>query len=58
MWWPRWEVTRMTFCKLVAGNVRRHLRDYGVYFLTLTLAVALFYAFNAVGEQQAFLVSR
>ena len=45
----------MTFCKLVAGNVRRHLRDYGVYFLTLTLAVALFYAFNAVGEQQAFL---
>lgn len=45
----------MTFCNLVAGNVRRHLRDYGIYFLTLTLSVALFYAFNAVGEQQAFL---
>ena len=44
----------MTFCKLVAGNVRRHLRDYGVYFLTLTLAVALFYAFNAVGSSRLF----
>lgn len=37
--------------KLALGNVRRSARDYGVYFITLALAVAIFYAFNSLGEQ-------
>lgn len=37
--------------KLALGNVRRSARDYGVYFITLALAVAMFYAFNSLGEQ-------
>lgn len=38
--------------KLAWRNVRRSARDYGVYFLTLTMAVAMFYAFNSVSDQQ------
>ena len=37
--------------KLAWRNVRRSARDYGIYFLTLTLAVAMFYAFNSISEQ-------
>ena len=37
--------------KLALGNVSRCARDYGVYFVTLALAVAMFYAFNSLGEQ-------
>ena len=38
-------------CKLAWGNVRRAGRDYLVYLLTLTLGVAVFYAFNTVSMQ-------
>ena len=38
-------------CKLVWGNVRRAGRDYLVYLLTLTLAAAVFYAFNTISLQ-------
>lgn len=38
-------------CKLAWGNVRRAGRDYLVYFLTLTLGVTVFYAFNTVSMQ-------
>ena len=31
------------FCKLALRNVRRSFRDYGVYLLTLTFGVCLFY---------------
>ena len=37
--------------KLALGNVKRCARDYGVYFITLALAVAMFYAFNSLQEQ-------
>ncbi len=37
--------------KLALRNVRRSLRDYAVYFLTLTLGVCLFYVFNALDSQ-------
>lgn len=43
----------MTSLRLIARNVRRHLHDYGLYFFTLVLAVALFYAFGAIGDQPA-----
>ena len=41
------------FSKLAMCNVRRSFRDYGVYFLTLTFGVCLFYTFNAVKGQGA-----
>ncbi|MBU3091219.1 FtsX-like permease family protein [Clostridium sp. CF011] len=39
------------FFKLVFKNVRRSIKDYVVYFLTLALAVSLFYAFNSIASQ-------
>ncbi|MGN0037703.1 MAG: ABC transporter permease [Coriobacteriales bacterium] len=37
--------------KLALRNVHRSARDYAVYFLTLALGVAMFYAFNSISEQ-------
>lgn len=37
--------------KLAFRNVRRAGRDYAIYFITVTLGVALFYAFNAIRNQ-------
>lgn len=37
--------------KLALRNVKRCARDYAVYFLTLALGVAMFYAFNSISEQ-------
>ena len=39
------------FCKLAVRNVFRSVRDYGVYLLTLTFGVCLFYTFNAIEGQ-------
>ena len=41
------------FCKLAVRNVVRSFRDYGVYLLTLTLGVCLFYTFNSLDGQGA-----
>ena len=37
--------------KLAFRNVRRAGRDYAIYFITVALGVALFYAFNAIRSQ-------
>ena len=37
--------------KLALRNVRRSLRDYAVYFITLTFGVCLFYVFNSLSGQ-------
>ncbi|BDF66655.1 hypothetical protein CE91St43_06270 [Oscillospiraceae bacterium] len=39
------------FSKLALRNVRRSLKDYAVYFLTLTFGVCLFYVFSALDGQ-------
>ena len=39
------------FCKLAVRNVLRSVQDYGVYLLTLTFGVCLFYTFNAIEGQ-------
>ncbi|MFJ7733505.1 FtsX-like permease family protein [Lysinibacillus sp. NPDC097231] len=39
--------------KLIYKNVRRSIKDYVIYFLTLALGVSLFYAFNSVSSQPA-----
>lgn len=41
--------------KLAIGNMRKLLHDYAVYFLTLVLGVAVFYAFNTMSVQGDFL---
>lgn len=38
--------------KLALRNVRRSVRDYAVYFVTLVFGVAAFYAFNSIKSQQ------
>ncbi|WP_139652807.1 ABC transporter permease [Raoultibacter phocaeensis] len=39
--------------KLAFGNVRKSLHDFGVYFVTILLGVAVFYAFNSITDQEA-----
>ena len=39
------------FGKLAAKNVARSLKDYSVYFLTLTFGVCIFYIFNSLESQ-------
>lgn len=41
--------------KLALGNVRKSVRDFGVYFLTVLLGVAVFYAFNSMSAQRGVL---
>ena len=44
----------MTSCKLIMKNVRKNIRDYLIYFLTLMISVSVFYAFNSISDQPAF----
>ena len=44
----------MTSFKLIFRNVHKNIRDYLIYFLTLTLSISLFYAFNSISDQPAF----
>lgn len=37
------------YAKLALRNIRRSLRDYIIYFVTLTLTAALMYSFLALG---------
>lgn len=39
------------FSKLALKNVRRSVKDYGVWFLTIAFGVCLFYVFNALENQ-------
>ena len=41
--------------KLSFENMKKSIKDYGIYFLTLVLGVAIFYMFNSLDSQQAML---
>ena len=43
------------YSKIAIGNVRKSLKDYTIYFLTLTFAVCIFYSFNSIESQKAVL---
>ena len=43
----------MMLFKLSFKNLRKSMKDYTIYFLTLILGVAIFYVFNALESQQA-----
>ncbi len=41
--------------KLSIKNMKKSFKDYGIYFLTLVLGVAIFYMFNSLDSQEAML---
>ena len=41
--------------KLSFNNMKKSIKDYAVYFLTLVLGVAIFYMFNSIDSQQAMI---
>ena len=43
------------YSKIAFSNVKKSIRDYTIYFLTLTFGICLFYMFNSVQAQQAVL---
>lgn len=43
------------YSKIAIGNVKKSFKDYSIYFLTLTLAVCIFYSFNSIESQKAVL---
>ncbi len=44
------------YFKLAAKNVKKSIKDFTIYFLTLTFGVCLFYVFNSIDSQQAMLI--
>ncbi len=42
--------------KISINNIRKSIRDYAVYFFTLIIGVSVFYVFNAINSQTAFLM--
>ncbi len=45
----------MMLFKLSFRNLRKSFHDYMIYFVTLVLGVAIFYVFNAMGDQSVML---
>lgn len=43
------------YFKLAARNIKKSYKDYNIYFLTLVLAVCIFYSFNAIDSQKALI---
>ncbi|MCQ6533636.1 FtsX-like permease family protein [Bacillus mycoides] len=43
------------YSKIAIGNVKKSFKDYAIYFLTLTLAVCIFYSFNSIESQKALM---
>lgn len=43
------------YSKIAMKNVKKSFKDYSIYFLTLTLAVCIFYSFNSIESQKAFM---
>lgn len=41
--------------KLSFNNMKKSIKDYSIYFLTLVLGVSIFYMFNSLDSQQAML---
>lgn len=38
--------------KVAVRNIRRSVKDYAIYFVTLLVAITIFYAFNSISDQQ------
>lgn len=42
--------------KIAVKNIKRSIKDYAVYFLTLTLGICLFYVFNSIDAQKSVIM--
>lgn len=38
--------------KVALRNIQRSIKDYAIYFVTLLIAITVFYAFNSISDQQ------
>ncbi|MDR2359977.1 MAG: FtsX-like permease family protein [Oscillospiraceae bacterium] len=45
----------MNVFTLAVRNVRKSFKDYGIYFLTVALGVAIFYVFNSIASQSVMM---
>lgn len=45
----------MKLFSLAFRNIRKSIKDYSIYFLTLVIAVAIFYIFNSIDSQTAMM---
>lgn len=45
----------MMLFKLSVKNIRKSIKDYTIYFLTLILGISIFYMFNSLDSQEAML---
>lgn len=43
------------YFNIALKNVKKSFKDYTIYFLTLTLAVSIFYSFNSIESQKALI---
>jgi putative ABC transport system permease protein len=41
--------------KLALNNVRKSIRDYSIYFITIAFGVCIFYVFNSIESQQVMM---
>lgn len=41
------------YFKIAISNIKKSFKDYAIYFITLTLAVCIFYNFNSIENQTA-----
>lgn len=44
------------YFNLALRNVKKSIKDYAIYFLTLTFGICIFYVFNSLSSQQAMLI--
>ena len=45
----------MKLFRLALRNIKKSIKDYSIYFITLVIAVAIFYIFNSVDSQTAMM---
>ena len=43
-------------CRIALKNIKKSFRDYAIYFFTLVIGVSVFYVFNAIEDQETFLI--
>lgn len=46
----------MTLFKLAVGNIKKSMKDFAVYFVTLLFGICLFYVFNSIDTQSSMII--
>ena len=41
---------------LCLKNIKKSIKDYSIYFVTLVIAVIIFYVFNSIDAQESMLI--